>query len=62
MILAKKYAGLVAGGASWSAIARSVHQIGPVGSLTAMTLQAGTDKIYAEPIRGRRITDSACWH
>jgi tetratricopeptide (TPR) repeat protein len=40
VILAKKYAGLVATGASWSAIARSVHQIGPVGSLTALTLQA----------------------
>lgn len=45
VILAKKYAGLVATGASWSAIARSVHQIGPVGSLTALTLQTGTDKI-----------------
>ncbi|GLQ54775.1 tetratricopeptide repeat protein [Devosia nitrariae] len=46
-ILARKYMGLVAGGASWSAIARSVHQIGPVGSLTALTLQAGGDKILA---------------
>ena len=34
---------LVAGGAGWSAIARSVHRIGPVGSLTALTLQAGRD-------------------
>jgi tetratricopeptide (TPR) repeat protein len=40
VILAKKYAGLVASGASWSAIAKSVHQIGPVGSLTALTLQS----------------------
>ena len=40
VILAKKYAGLVATGASWSAIAKAVHQIGPVGSLTALTLQA----------------------
>ena len=48
VILAKKYAGLVAGGASWSAIARSVHQIGPVGSLTALTLHsAGAEKILA---------------
>lgn len=47
VILAKKYAGLVATGASWSAIARSVHQIGPVGSLTALTLQTGTHKILA---------------
>jgi tetratricopeptide (TPR) repeat protein len=45
MLLARKYAGLVATGASWSAIARSIHQIGPVGSLTALTLQTGADKI-----------------
>lgn len=47
VILGRKYMGLVAGGASWGAIARSVHQIGPVGSLTALTLQAGGDKILA---------------
>ena len=41
MILARKYAGLVATGASWSDIARSVHEIGPVASLTALTLQSG---------------------
>jgi len=40
VILAKKYAGLIATGAPWSAIAKAVHQIGPVGSLTALTLQA----------------------
>jgi tetratricopeptide (TPR) repeat protein len=39
LILARKYAGLIATGASWSDIARSVHQIGPVASLTALTLQ-----------------------
>lgn len=48
VILAKKYAGLVATGASWSAIAKAVHQIGPVGSLTALTLQAdGPARIVA---------------
>jgi len=48
LILAKKYAGLVASGASWSAIARSVHQIGPVGSLTALSLHSdGGEKIFA---------------
>jgi tetratricopeptide (TPR) repeat protein len=48
LILAKKYAGLIAGGASWSAIARSVHQIGPVGSLTSLSLHSdGSDKILA---------------
>ena len=31
LILARKYAGLIAGGASWGAIARSVHRSGPVG-------------------------------
>lgn len=49
LILARKYAGLIAGGASWGAIARSVHRSpGPVASLTAMALQAGQrDAIYA---------------
>jgi tetratricopeptide (TPR) repeat protein len=41
LILARKYAGLLAGGAGWSAIARSVHRIGPVGALTALTLEPG---------------------
>lgn len=45
VILAKKYAGLVATGAGWVAIARSIHQIGPVGSLTALTLQIDSNKI-----------------
>lgn len=48
LILSKKYAGLIAGGASWGAIARSVHRCGPVASLTALSLQAeGRDAIYA---------------
>ena len=29
LIQARKYAGLIAGGASWSAVARSVHHAGP---------------------------------
>jgi len=41
LILARKYAGLVATGAGWSDIAKSVHEIGPVASLTALTLQSG---------------------
>src|SRR5690606_13153859 len=41
LILARKYAGLVQTGASWRDIARSVHEIGPVASLTALTLQPG---------------------
>jgi tetratricopeptide (TPR) repeat protein len=38
LILAKKYAGLIAGGAGWGAIARSVHRFGPAASLTTLTL------------------------
>jgi len=47
LILARKYAGLIAGGASWVAVARSVHRSGPVASLTALSLHpAGQQKIY----------------
>lgn len=38
LILARKYAGLLAGGATWNAIARSIHRAGGVASLTAQTL------------------------
>ncbi|RWN49901.1 MAG: tetratricopeptide repeat protein [Mesorhizobium sp.] len=53
MILARKYAGLIAGGATWGAIARSVHRSGPVTSLTAKSLNVGSqhgraDAIYLE--------------
>lgn len=48
LILAKKYAGLAASGASWGAVARSVHNAGPVASLTALSLYpGGQQKIYA---------------
>jgi tetratricopeptide (TPR) repeat protein len=48
LILARKYAGLIAGGASWGAVARSVHSAGPVASLTALSLRPGeARKIYA---------------
>jgi len=48
LILAKKYAGLIAGGAGWLAVVRSVHHAGPVASLTAMSLHPdGPGKIYA---------------
>jgi tetratricopeptide (TPR) repeat protein len=42
VILAKKYAGLIAGGASWGAIARSLHRAGTAVSLTARSLEVGT--------------------
>lgn len=58
LILARKYAGLIAGGASWSAVARSVHRSGPVASLTALSLHpAGTQKIYAAEGDRRRELD-----
>jgi tetratricopeptide (TPR) repeat protein len=48
LILARKYAGLIAGGASWGAVVRSVHHAGPVASLTALSLHpGGQQKIYA---------------
>ena len=48
LILARKYAGLIGGGASWGAVARSVHSAGPVASLTALSLKPGdAQKIYA---------------
>ena len=48
LILAKKYAGLVAAGAGWGAIARSIHRLGAVTSLTALSLEAdGGEAIYA---------------
>jgi tetratricopeptide (TPR) repeat protein len=53
LILAKKYAGLVAGGANWSAIARSIHRSGPVESLTALSLHAAdSETIYALSAEG----------
>lgn len=50
LILARKYAGLVAGGASWGAIARSVHRSGPVASLTAKSMNVGSQRGRADAI------------
>jgi len=48
LILSKKYAGLIAGGATWGAIARSIHRADAVTSLTSLSLEAeGRDAIYA---------------
>jgi tetratricopeptide (TPR) repeat protein len=48
LILAKKYAGLIASGANWISIAKSVRQSGSVASLTALSLHADRgDAIYA---------------
>jgi tetratricopeptide (TPR) repeat protein len=47
LILARKYVGLLAGGAGWGAIARSVHRAGSPVSLTARSLQVGGQAIHA---------------
>ncbi|ASY65427.1 putative O-linked GlcNAc transferase (plasmid) [Sinorhizobium sojae CCBAU 05684] len=53
LILARKYAGLIASGASWSVIARSVHRSGQIASLTALSLHhQGSDTIYARRAEG----------
>ncbi|OHV79695.1 tetratricopeptide repeat protein [Ensifer sp. LCM 4579] len=53
LILARKYAGLVASGAGWSAIVRSVHRSGQIASLTALSLHhKGSDAIYARRAEG----------
>ena len=58
VILARKYAGLIAGGAGWSAVARSVHAAGPVASLTALSLHpGGAQKIYAAEGERKRELD-----
>jgi tetratricopeptide (TPR) repeat protein len=49
LILARKYAGLIAGGATWGTIVRSIHRKGPMVSLTAKSLKVGgPGAIYAE--------------
>jgi predicted TPR repeat methyltransferase len=48
VILARKYAGLVATGATWFDIARAVHSVGPVGSLTALSLEIRGARILAQ--------------
>jgi len=56
VILARKYAGLIAGGADWFAIARSVHNAQTVSSLTAVSLQLGRSAgIFAR--RGELVTE-----
>jgi tetratricopeptide (TPR) repeat protein len=58
LILARKYGGLIAGGASWGAVVRSVHNAGPVASLTALSLHPdGPQKIYAAEGASRRELD-----
>lgn len=48
LILAKKYTGLIVTGASWYDIARAVNAVGPVGALTALTLQTAGDRIVSQ--------------
>lgn len=54
LILARKYSGLMAGGANWQVIARSVHRSGIPSALTAQSLQfAG--QVYARS--GERMSE-----
>lgn len=56
VILARKYSGLLAGGAGWQAIARSVHRSGEVTSLTALSLHVDDRQaIYAR--RGGALSE-----
>lgn len=56
VILARTYARLLAAGAGWGAIARSVHRAGKVTSLTAVALHAdGADAIYVRD--GEALTE-----
>lgn len=49
VMLARKYAGLIAGGADWFGIVRSVHRSGSAVSLTARALRpGGRGAIYVE--------------
>ncbi|MCG5477123.1 MAG: tetratricopeptide repeat protein [Sinorhizobium fredii] len=53
VILARKYAGLIASGAGWGAIARSVHRSAHLASLTALSLHhEGSRTIYARRAEG----------
>ena len=56
LILARQYAGLIAGGAGWGTIARSVHRCGSVTWLTARSLRVGgPGAIYADA--GERLAE-----
>ena len=52
LILAKKYAGLIAEGLDWLAIARSVHRLGAAGGLTAKALHAGDGRVWLREREG----------
>lgn len=56
LILARKYAGLVAGGAGWGAIVRSVHRAGSPVSLTARALQVGDGRAIHAKV-GDRLSE-----
>jgi tetratricopeptide (TPR) repeat protein len=55
VILARKYEKLVAAGASWADIARSVHRVGKVSSLTALALHGDAGGIYRKD--GDRLSE-----
>jgi tetratricopeptide (TPR) repeat protein len=47
LILARKYAGLIAGGAGWGDIARAIRRTGAVACLTARSLEVEAGAVYA---------------
>jgi len=55
VILARKYEKLVAAGTNWADIARSVHRVGKVASLTALALHGGSSGIYRKD--GDRLSE-----
>ena len=48
LILAKKYSGLIASGATWYDIAKAIHAGGPVSSLTRLSLRTRGERIVSE--------------
>lgn len=55
VILARKYRSLVEAGTSWLDIARSVHRVGDVASLTALALHGGGRAVYRKD--GNRLSE-----
>jgi tetratricopeptide (TPR) repeat protein len=55
LILARKYAGLIAAGAGWGDIARAIRRTGAVASLTARSLEAEAGAVYARD--GERLSE-----
>jgi tetratricopeptide (TPR) repeat protein len=55
VILGRKYEKLIASGTSWADIARSVHRVGKVASLTALALHGNRSGVYRQD--GDRLSE-----